>query len=188
MLEETVSVIKEIEEEMLTLIQTDESLNRNYSFLTGITGIGFVNTVNTAIYTRNFEAFDHARQYACFVCVTHFPHQSGSSVKGRTKVSRFGNRHLKADLTQGTRSAAPRIKAVFSKKNQRMKKSRNGNKCREIQTHTENVCHSKKRKSDLSCHLRSILIFYAFGNKDKISCVYPITVSQISSYPKLSHL
>jgi transposase len=106
--EETVSVIKEIEEEILTLIQTDESLNRNYALLTGITGIGSVNAVNTMIYIRNFEAFDHARQYACIVGVAPFPHQSGSSVKGRTKVSRFGNRHLKAALTQGAGSAAYR--------------------------------------------------------------------------------
>jgi transposase len=150
MLEETVPVIKEIEEEILTLIQTGESLHRNYSLLTGITGIGFVNAVNTMIYTRNFEAFDHARQYACFVGVAPFPHQSGNSVKGRTKESRFGNRHLKADLTQGAKSAAywePELKLYCQRKIGQGKQLWFCYQCREIQTHTENVCHSTKRNA-----------------------------------------
>jgi transposase len=106
MLEETVSVIEEIEEEMLTLIQKDEGLNRNYALLISIIGIGLVNAINTMIYTNNFEAFDNARQYACYVGVAPFSHQSGTSVKGSTKVSHLGNKHLKADLTQGAKSAS----------------------------------------------------------------------------------
>jgi transposase len=106
MLDEVKSVIEEIEEEMLTLIQKDPALNRNYELLTSITGIGLVNAINTMIYTNNFEAFDNARQYACFVGVAPFSHESGTSVKGRTKVSHPGNKHLKADLTQGAKSAA----------------------------------------------------------------------------------
>ena len=104
--DQVVSVIEEIEEEMLTLIQSNEALNRNYALLTSITGIGLVNAINTMIYTGNFEAFDNARQYACFVGVAPFPNESGTSVKGKTKVSRLGNKHLKADLTQGAKSAA----------------------------------------------------------------------------------
>jgi transposase len=106
MLDEVKSVIEEIEEEMLTLIQKDEGLNRNYALLTSITGIGLVNAINTIIYTHNFDAFDNARQYACFVGVAPFSHQSGTSVKGKTRVSHLGNKHLKADLTQGAKSAA----------------------------------------------------------------------------------
>jgi transposase len=106
MLDEVVFVIREIEEEMLTIIQRDEAMNRNYALLTSITGIGLVNAINTMIYTNNFDGFDNARQYACFVGVAPFPHQSGTSVKGRTKVSHLGNKHLKADLTQGAKSAA----------------------------------------------------------------------------------
>ena len=87
MLREVVIVIEEIEEEMFMLIQKDEALNRNYVLLTSITGIGLVNAINTMVYTNNFEAFDSARQYACFVGVAPFPHQSGTPVKGRTKVS-----------------------------------------------------------------------------------------------------
>ena len=119
MLREVVTVIEEIEEEMLTLIQKDEALNRNYVLLTSITGIGLVNAINTMVYTNNFEAFDNARQYACFVGVAPFPHQSGTSVKGKTKVSHMGNKHLKADLTQGAKSAAywdPELRLYYQRK------------------------------------------------------------------------
>jgi transposase len=119
MLDEVKSVIEEIEEEMLTLIQKDEALNRNYELLTSITGIGLVNAINTMIYTGNFEAFDNARQYACFVGVAPFSHESGTSVKGKTKVSHLGNKHLKADLTQGAKSAAywdPELKLYCQRK------------------------------------------------------------------------
>jgi transposase len=119
MLDEVVSVIEEIEEEMLTLIQTDEALNRNYELLTSITGVGLVNAINTIIYTGNFEAFDNARQYACFVGVAPFPNVSGTSVKGKTKVSHLGSKHLKADLTQGAKSAAywdPELKLYCQRK------------------------------------------------------------------------
>ena len=119
MLREVVTVIEEIEEEMLTLIQKDEALNRNYVLLTSITGIGLVNAINTMVYTNNFEAFENARQYACFVGVAPFPHQSGTSVKGRTKVSHWGNKHLKADLTQGAKSAAywdPELRLYYQRK------------------------------------------------------------------------
>ena len=119
MLREVVTVIEEIEEEMLTLIQKDEALNRHYALLTSITGIGLVNAINTMVYSNNFEAFDNARQYACFVGVAPFPHQSGTSVKGKTRVSRMGNKHLKADLTQGAKSAAywdPQLKLYYQRK------------------------------------------------------------------------
>jgi transposase len=119
MLDEAVSVIGEIEEEILSLIQKDRALNRNYELLTSITGIGLVNAINTIIYTNNFDAFDNARQYACFVGVAPFPHESGTSVKGRTKVSHLGNKHLKADLTQGAKSAAywdPELKLYCQRK------------------------------------------------------------------------
>ena len=119
MLDEVKSVIEEIEEEMLTIIQKDPALNRNYELLTSITGIGLVNAINTMIYTGNFEAFDNARQYACYVGVAPFPNESGTSLKGKTKVSHLGNKHLKADLTQGAKSAAywdPELKLYCQRK------------------------------------------------------------------------
>lgn len=97
--------IKAIEKEILELIQSDEEIAQNYAFLTSIPGISFVNALNTIIYTLNFMAFKNARQYACYAGVAPFAYSSGTSTRGKTKVSKLGNRQIKADLTQAAKCA-----------------------------------------------------------------------------------
>ena len=94
-----------IEEEMQDIIKNDEALKKNYDLLLSIKGIGPVNAISTIIHTDNFQSFDNARQYACYIGVAPFEHLSGTSVKGRTKVSSCGAIQLKAELTQAARSA-----------------------------------------------------------------------------------
>lgn len=97
--------IKAIEAEMDELINGDETLLKNYALLTSIKGIGKVNAISTIIHTDNFSAFQTARQYACYLGVAPFEHSSGTSVRGKTRVSKTGAKQLKADLTQAARSA-----------------------------------------------------------------------------------
>lgn len=97
--------IKAIDEEMETLIGADQSMATNYALLTSIKGIGNVNAISTIIQTNNFEAFETARQYACYLGIAPFGHTSGTSVKRATRVSNIGARQLKADLSQAARSA-----------------------------------------------------------------------------------
>lgn len=95
----------EIEKEIATLIECDDLLKKNYFLLTSIKGIGFVNAVNTIVFTNNFTSFDNARSYACYVGVAPFPHRSGTSVNAKSSVSKLGNRQLKAELSQAAQSA-----------------------------------------------------------------------------------
>lgn len=97
--------IKSVEEEMAELIQKDPSIARNYQLLTGIKGIGSVNAISTIIHTNNFEAFETARQYACYIGIAPFDRTSGTTVKGKTQVSHIGAKLLKADLSQAAKSA-----------------------------------------------------------------------------------
>lgn len=97
--------IKSVEEEMRALIEQDPSIAKNYQLLTGIKGIGSINAISTIIHTNNFEAFETARQYACYLGIAPFDHSSGTSVKGKTQVSHIGAKLLKADLSQAAKSA-----------------------------------------------------------------------------------
>lgn len=97
--------INSVETEMGTIIQKDPCMAKNYELLTSIKGIGSVNAISTLIHTNNFEAFETARQYACYLGIAPFDHTSGTSVKGSTKVSHVGAKQLKADLSQAARSA-----------------------------------------------------------------------------------
>lgn len=97
--------IKSVEEEMKALIENDPSIMKNYQLLTGIKGIGSINAISTIIHTNNFEAFETARQYACYLGIAPFSISSGTSVRGKTQVSHMGAKRLKADLSQAAKSA-----------------------------------------------------------------------------------
>lgn len=97
--------IKNIEEELLDLVDSDSSIQLNYKLLMSIKGIGDINAINTIIHTNNFQAFETARQYACYLGIAPFEHTSGTSVKGRTKVQSTEAKLLKADLSQAAKSA-----------------------------------------------------------------------------------
>lgn len=94
-----------IEREMEELIRSDDAFINNYIVLTSIKGIGPVNAINTLLHTNNFTCFENARQYACYLGIAPFEHSSGTSIRGRTRVSKQGNKALKADLTQAAKSA-----------------------------------------------------------------------------------
>lgn len=96
--------IQAIEEEMTQLVASDTAIERNYRLLVSIKGIGAINAINTIIHTNNFESFQTARQYACYLGIAPFEHSSGTSVRGKTRVQATGAKHLKADITQAAKS------------------------------------------------------------------------------------
>ena len=111
--------IEEIEAEMKELLESDEAFLTNYHLLLSIKGIGPVNAINTLLHTNNFQSFQTARQYACYLGIAPFEHSSGSSIRGRTKVSKTGAKYLKADLSQAAKSASEwdrEIKEYYKRK------------------------------------------------------------------------
>jgi transposase len=111
--------IKEIEKEITQVIKNDESMWLNYRIITSIKGIGPVNGWMTIAYTENFASFTDARKYAVFVGVIPFEHTSGTSVKGRKRVSYLAHKELKQELNQAARTAIahdPEIRAYAERK------------------------------------------------------------------------
>lgn len=116
--------IREIEKQMEELIREDESFLKNYLLLISVKGIGSVNAINTLIHTNNFASFTSPREYACYLGIAPFSHTSGTTVKGKTRVSKPGNKLLKADLTQAARSAVQwdtEMKAYYKRKEEQGK-------------------------------------------------------------------
>ncbi len=97
--------IDEIENEISVLINEDESLKKNYNLATSVIGIGLVNAVIFIVHSNNFQNFTDGRKYACYGGVAPFEYSSGTSVKGKTKVSHLANKAIKVNLTQAARSA-----------------------------------------------------------------------------------
>jgi transposase len=80
------------------LIKTDEELNRLFNLLTSIAGIGAVTATQFILTTQAFTDGKNAKQFASYAGVAPFPYQSGSSVRGRTKVSPMADKQMKTLL------------------------------------------------------------------------------------------
>ena len=113
------TTIKKIETEMMNLINKDEKMKLNYRIITSIKGIGQVNALMTIAYTENFTSFDNGRKYAVYAGVVPFDHDSGTSVKGRKRVSHLANKELKQELNQAAKTAIiydPELKEYAQRK------------------------------------------------------------------------
>jgi len=87
-----VAIEKKIEE----LMAQNQTMRHQRQLLESIPGIGKQTAVLLICYTRCFSSFDNWRQLACYAGLAPFEYQSGSSVRGRTKVSHFAQKKLKS--------------------------------------------------------------------------------------------
>lgn len=111
--------INDLEREMERLIGEDEELTRMFGLLVGIKGIGSVTARFLIVYTSGFSAFKSWRKFASYCGIAPFPHSSGTSVRGRTKVSRLANLEGKTLLHQCALSAvkcSPEMKAYYERR------------------------------------------------------------------------
>jgi transposase len=120
-----VSDIDSIENEIKQIISADTEIRKNYILIRSVIGIGLVNAVLFIVYSNNFQGFTDARKYACYSGVAPFENSSGTSIRGKTKVSHLANKRIKANLSNGARSAVqndPELRLYYNKKAQEGKK------------------------------------------------------------------
>jgi len=97
--------ISEIELELERIVATDEKLHKQYKLITSIKGIGPQIALYTIVYTDGFTRFKTHRQFASYCGVAPFPNVSGTSVRGKTKVSNLANKKLKSLLDMGAKGS-----------------------------------------------------------------------------------
>ena len=111
--------IKQTEQAIRELMSSDPSLQTNYDLATSVTGIGFTTAVHLLIATENFSRFENVRKLICYCGVAPFEHSSGSSIRGKVRVSHLANKKLKSLLTMASISAIqhdPELKAKYEQK------------------------------------------------------------------------
>ena len=111
--------IKETEKAIKNLIDSEESLQVNYKLACSVTGIGFATAVHLLIATENFTRFSDVRKLICYCGVAPFEHSSGTSIRGKVRVSHLANKKIKSLLTMAAISAIqhdPQIKAKYEQK------------------------------------------------------------------------
>ncbi len=97
--------IKENKQEMLTNI-------------TSIPGIGKKTALFLIVCTNAFETFDNAKQLSAFFGLSPVEYSSGSSVKGRSRISKRGNARMRNYLFMCSFTACknnPHCKAIYNR-------------------------------------------------------------------------
>jgi len=97
--------IKLIETEMHKIVKADAEVLANYNLMISVPGIGKITSIFLLCYTNNFAIKVSGKQLASYAGVVPCEHTSGTSVKGRNKVSHMANKELKSILSMGALSA-----------------------------------------------------------------------------------
>jgi transposase len=111
--------IKEIELEIKKLIASDASLQTNYELMCSVIGVGFATAVHMLIATENFTRFADVGKFICYCGVAPFEHSSGTSIRGKARVSHLANKKIKSLLTMAAISAIqhdPELKIKYQQK------------------------------------------------------------------------
>lgn len=97
----------------------DPELELQYRLLTSIPGIGLQTAMALIVTTRRFTRLTERRKLSCYVGAAPFPHQSGSSISRRKRVSKIGDMRLKGLLNLCAWNAirsVPELKAYYTRK------------------------------------------------------------------------
>lgn len=81
------------------LIKEDDSLRHLFDLVTSVDGVGEVVFCEMVIATNEFKLFSCPRKFACYSGVAPFEHQSGTSIRGGTRVSHLANKQMKSYYT-----------------------------------------------------------------------------------------
>jgi transposase len=107
---------KEIKLEMAAVVKTDEKLVKKINLITSIPGIGKLTAVIALAETNGFELVKSKKQLVSYSGLDVKEKQSGTSVKGKPKISKRGNRHLRKAMHMPALTAIrndERFKAIF---------------------------------------------------------------------------
>lgn len=97
--------IEKVMAEMESIIEEQAPLKHNLCLLTSIKGVGKVIAIAIIIKTHNFTRFANARKFACFCGTAPFPHQSGTSIKKKSRISHLADKQIKSLLDLSAKSA-----------------------------------------------------------------------------------
>jgi transposase len=82
-----------IESKLLSLVRQDQQAQ--LTLLQSIPGIGIKTALFLIVVTDGFKKFETASQLCSYVGITPTIRESGSSVRGRSRISKIGNKKLR---------------------------------------------------------------------------------------------
>ena len=97
--------IVKLDHEIAKVLSSEPSLKKNNELLQSITSVGQVVALASILTTRNFTRFPNGRKYACYCGTAPFENKSGSSIRGKTKVSHLADKSMKRLLDLAAKTA-----------------------------------------------------------------------------------
>jgi transposase len=97
--------ISKVEKEMDLLIKQDAKLKQQVQWATSIPGVGNITALNVIVTSDEFERISEVKKFACYAGVAPFEHTSGTTIRGKTRVSNLANMTMKKLLNLSAMSA-----------------------------------------------------------------------------------
>ena len=111
--------ITDIEKEIMKIIKSDDKLKEQYKLITSVKGVGRQTALFMIAYTHSFTKFKTWRKFASYCGIAPFPNSSGTSIRGKTRVSNLANKKIKSLLDLCAKSAIqynPEMKVYYNKR------------------------------------------------------------------------
>jgi transposase len=86
---------KEIKTEIEQLIKTDQEVRKNVQLICTIKGVGILTAATILAETNGFELIRNRRQLASYAGFDIIEKQSGTSIRGKKRISKRGNKYLR---------------------------------------------------------------------------------------------
>jgi transposase len=90
------------------LIKEDVSLNQLNTLISSVDNIGRIVSAEIIVATNEFKTINQGKKFSCYSGVVPFRHESGSSIRGRQRVSHMANKNMKSLLHMSAMSAISR--------------------------------------------------------------------------------
>ena len=119
MIQQLSAHIKELEAKIKSIIKANQELKTQYQLITSVKGVGPQTAWHFIVATHGCKRFKTWREFAAYCGTAPFPYQSGSSIRGRTKVSHLANKNIKKLINMCAMSAIqhdPQLKAYYKEK------------------------------------------------------------------------
>ena len=109
---------KEIKGEIAALVKTDEEVSQSVKLVSSVTGIGLLTASTVLAETNGFELIRNKRQLTSYAGFDVIEKQSGTSVKGKPRISKRGNKYLRKAMHLPALAAIrhdERFKAIYAR-------------------------------------------------------------------------
>lgn len=114
LIDELEDAIEQIDQEIQSIIDNDDTLSNQHKLLCSVDGIGDRTAIKMIVETNAFQDFQDPRKFCCHAGVAPFEYRSGSSQRSRNKVSKRADKSIKALLHMAALSVSTRASGEMS--------------------------------------------------------------------------